>query len=133
MLNNEELFIDTKKIKNGSWDVFVKHIPTGLNYSYSDSKIQKENLNTCKEVVEDMLKFYNFCTKREMSWNDGELVFLLDNEDINEFIDLVGENYFCEGDIKVTLMGYYIGFDLIPFCEWLNIEPEILLKKERSV
>lgn len=130
MLNNEDLFIDTKKVENGNWEVFVKHIPTGLNWSCSNSKIQKENLDDCKEYISDMLIFYKFCKKREMHWYNDELTFLLDNEDINEFVDLIGYDCFCEGDIKVTLVGYHIGFDLIPFCEYVGIEPELILERE---
>ena len=71
-----------------------------------------------------------FCKKREMHWYNNELTFLLDNEDINEFVDLIGYDCFCEGDIKVTLAGYHIGFDLIPFCEYVGIEPELILERE---
>ena len=80
--------------------------------------------------INDMLMFYKFCKKREMHWHNDELTFLLDNEDINEFVDLIGYDCFCEGDIYVVLAGYHIGFDLIPFCEYVGIEPELILERE---
>ena len=41
---------------------------------------------------------------------------------------MIGYNYFSEGDIEVTLLDNCIALDLIPICEYFDIEPENILE-----
>lgn len=130
MIDNTELLIDTKKLENEIWEVSVRHIETGLSTSCSRYSSQIKNLESCKRQIEEMLVFYRFWEDREKSWWSDELTVWLPFYKIEDFVSLIGEDYFCEGDIQVVIMGEYIAFDLVPYCEYLCIDAELLLKKE---
>jgi len=75
---------------------------------------------------------YNFLIDScEYDWRNQnkELICWINFSDLKQFTDIVGYNYFCEGDIKVILLDNCIAFDIIDLLEYIGIEPEILCEK----
>ena len=78
----------------------------------------------------DLYKFLE-STSTEIHWNGDELVIWLHPYDIKDFTELVGYSYLEEGGIKCRLQGEgYIVLDIVDLCEYFDIEPSRVLKRE---
>lgn len=64
----------------------------------------------------------------EVSWNFDELTCVLYCWDLKEFASMI-KDFLNEDGYEITLKGNYVGFDLVPICEFYDIEPENILKK----
>ena len=64
----------------------------------------------------------------EVSWNGEELTCILYIWDLQEFAMMI-KDYLSEDGYEITLKENYVGFDLVPICEFYEIEPENILKK----
>ena len=79
----------------------------------------------------DLYKFLE-STSTEIHWNGGELIIWLHPYDIKDFTELVGYSYLEEGGIKCRLQGEgYIVLDIVDLCEYFDIEPSRVLKREK--
>ena len=79
------------------------------------------------------LELYKFCEEKELDWrgkNNEELIIWIYIWDIDDFVELVGEDFFVEGGYNVNLQYKQIAFDLVPICECFGIDPEHIYKKE---
>lgn len=76
------------------------------------------------------LELYKFCEDKEMSWYEEELIIWIDFYDLQEFTDMIGYDYLCEGGIEVRLQKDCVAFDLVPICEYIDIDPTDIFEKE---
>lgn len=76
------------------------------------------------------LELYKFCEDKEIDWRGDELVIWLYFWDLEEFTELIGEDFFSEGGLDVNLQYKQVAFDLVPICESWDIEPTNILKQE---
>ena len=76
------------------------------------------------------LQLYKFIKESgsEVEWRGEELVVWVDLLSVNELTDLIGD-YLHDGGIYVNLQLNRIAFDIVPICEYNEIEPENILKK----
>jgi hypothetical protein len=66
----------------------------------------------------------------EMRWHDDELLIFLYYFQIEDFIkEMDVSGVFDDGGISATLKDKYLVFDLVPFCEYHDIDPEAILAK----
>jgi len=62
-------------------------------------------------------------TSVQLPCYSGEAILIwIGVNDIDLFTTLIGDNYFCEGDVDVTLMGDYICFDGKDLLGYMEIE-----------
>ena len=81
------------------------------------------------------LELYKFIEDNnvEIDWRGEQLVIWLHHMDLKDFCELIGSSFFDEGGYDVNLQfnyGCYIALDLVPICEYFDIEPENICKKE---
>jgi len=74
-------------------------------------------------------KLLEFCKNKEIDWRGDELVIWIDFHDLSDFTDIVGHNYLSEGGHDTNLQKYQVALDLVPICEYLEIEPIEILEK----
>jgi hypothetical protein len=66
----------------------------------------------------------------EMRWHNGELLIFLYYFQIEDFIKALNvPGLFDDGGVNAVLKDRYMVFDLVPFCESLDIDPERILAK----
>lgn len=75
------------------------------------------------------LELYKFCEKKEMNWSCEELIIWIGFDNLQEFTNIIGYDYLCEGGIEARLLSESVAFDIVPVCEYLNIEPTDILAK----
>jgi hypothetical protein len=69
----------------------------------------------------------------ELSWHFDELIVCIPAIHLLEFTDIVGDEYFCDGGKHAMLCGKgYVAFDIVHVCDYFNIDPENILKKEEE-
>jgi hypothetical protein len=78
-------------------------------------------------VVEN--KLLEFCKDKEIDWRGEELVIWIDFHDLKDFTDIVGHSYLSEGGHDANLQKEQVALDLVPICEYLEIEPTEILEK----
>lgn len=79
------------------------------------------------------LDLYKFVQDKEMDWRGDTLVLWLYPSDLQEFANLIGDNVLSEGGLEVRLLtGGMVGIEMNEVCEWFDIEPERIMKKEAS-
>ena len=68
----------------------------------------------------------------EIDWRGDELIIWIPFYQLKSFTELVGYDYFSESGMDVNLQFTSIAFDLIPICEYWDIEPTRILEKEEE-
>ena len=77
------------------------------------------------------LDLYKFCEEQEMDWRGDELILWIHSYDLKEFTDLVGGDYFSEGNVEVALLSHgVIAIEMNDLCEHFDIDPERIRSKE---
>lgn len=76
------------------------------------------------------LKLYKFLENKDMRWNGDELVVWINFWDLVEFTEMIGYDYFSDGGIEVKLQHQCVAFDIVPICEYFEIEPTDMFEKE---
>lgn len=79
------------------------------------------------------LQLYKFIKENEVEidWRGDELVIWLHPYDIKDFVELVGDNYITDGEVRGMIVSCgYIAIDIAPICEDFDIEPTDIQKKE---
>lgn len=78
------------------------------------------------------LKLYKFIMENsiEIDWRGEELVIWLHFLDIKDFVELVGADYLSDGGHDANIQEHYIALDLVPICEYFDIEPTEIHPKE---
>lgn len=77
------------------------------------------------------LDLYKFVQDKEMDWRGEKLIMWLYYYDLKDFAELIGDDALSEGGLEVSLLqAGMIGVELNEVCEWFDIEPERILKKE---
>lgn len=76
------------------------------------------------------LQAYKFVQDKEICWHGDKLILWLSGHELSTFADLLGDDYLCEGDCKVTLLsGGNVGIELRQILEDFDIDPENILKE----
>ena len=82
----------------------------------------------------DLYKFF-YENNIEYYYNNNEIIVLLDIDQIDNFIKIIGEDWFEEGGMEVTLHASpyknYIGFDITDILENYDLDANRILPKER--
>ena len=81
----------------------------------------------------DALKLYKFiCENRiEINWGDDDhLILWVPFYHLQDFTDMIGDNYLSDGGHDVNLQRHCVALDIIPICEYFDVEPTDILKKE---
>lgn len=65
----------------------------------------------------------------EVLWNGEELICWIDYFKLSDFIAMI-KGFLDDDGYDVNLRPYDIAFDLVPICEYYDIEPENILKKD---
>lgn len=81
------------------------------------------------------MQLYKFIDKTgtETDWRGkdlDELIAWIPFWHIQEFAEMLGNNFLCEGGYDVNLQEDYIALDLVPICEHFGIEPLEILEKD---
>lgn len=79
------------------------------------------------------IKLYKFIQENslEISWSGEELILWTNFYCIKEFAEMIGYDYLSDGGMDVNLQYDSIALDIVPICEYFDIEPtDILEKKE---
>ncbi len=104
-----------------------------VNLNLIEYVIQKYIPHTnMKELNTEELQLHNFIqnNKIEINWSDNELIMWIPFFYVKEFTDLLGYNFLSDGGYNVNLREDCIAFDLVPICEYFDIEPTNILEKE---
>ena len=73
------------------------------------------------------LEIYKFCQDKLMEWQADELSIWIEFNDLKEFTNILGYDYFCEDDFEVILKDDCVVFDLVPICSYFGIYAEDIL------
>lgn len=76
------------------------------------------------------LDLYKFLEDISMDWRGEELIIWIPFWKIETFTKMVGYDYFSESGHDVNLQHECIALDLVPICEYFDIEPERMLEKK---
>jgi hypothetical protein len=81
------------------------------------------------------LELYKFIKDNnvEIDWRGEKLIIWIHHMDIKDFCELLGSEFFDDGGYDVNLrFGYSccIALDLVPICDYFDIEPTNIFKKE---
>lgn len=70
------------------------------------------------------LELYKFVQDKTVEWDGDKLNLWIDFNDLAEFTEMVGYEYFSEGGIKTYLQHNCICIDIVDICEDFGIDPE---------
>jgi predicted aspartyl protease len=78
------------------------------------------------------LKLYKFINENniEIDWRGDELVIWVSFYDLKEFAEMLGRNFLSEGGYDVNLQNNCIALDIVPICEYFDIETTEIFAKE---
>lgn len=77
------------------------------------------------------LELYQFVQDKELDWRGKSLMLWMHPYELNEFAELLGDNYLGDGGIEVSLLsGGSIALDIVDICNDFGIEPANILKME---
>jgi len=76
------------------------------------------------------LQLYKFTQDKEICWAGEKLILWIDFYDLKEFTQMIGYDYLSEGGIEINLLHNCVALELNDLCEYFDIEPENILKKE---
>ena len=76
------------------------------------------------------LQLYKFCEDKELDCRGDRLILWIPFWQLEDFTKMVGYNYLSEGDIEVILLNDCIALDIVELCEYFDIKPENIVKKE---
>lgn len=76
------------------------------------------------------LQLYKFVQNKEIDWRGKDLILWIDFYDLKEFTDLIGNDYIADGTASICLLKDCIAIVLNDICEFFDIEPENILKKD---
>jgi hypothetical protein len=78
------------------------------------------------------LKLYKFIQENdiELRWEDEELIAWVGFHCISEFTDMIGYDYLSDGGLDANLQYHCLALDIVPICEYFDIEPTDILEKE---
>ena len=75
------------------------------------------------------LELYKFVQDKEIEWRGKHLVLWLSPYELEDFAELLGENYLSDGGIEITLLSHgTIALDIEDICNDFGIEPACILK-----
>lgn len=78
-------------------------------------------------------KFIKFCKEQDLDWRKGifkeELVIWIYFWNLDDFTELMGDSYFSDGGVEANLQHKQVAFDLVPICQYFDIEPTDILEK----
>lgn len=79
------------------------------------------------------LELYRFITTEglEIGWRGTELVLWIDFLYVTEFAGMI-KSFLSDCGVDVNLQAYCISLDIVPICEWYDIDPENICKKEAT-
>ncbi len=78
------------------------------------------------------LQLYKFITNNqvEISWRGESLILWIGNYYLSDFTLMLGYNIFDEGGIECRLcFDGSVGIDIVPICEYFDIEPTNIFQK----
>jgi len=77
------------------------------------------------------LALYRFIeeTESEIEWRKDELIIWIHLMDILKFIKLI-HAFMSSGGFEVSLQSTCIALDLVEICDYFDIDPESILKKD---
>ncbi|MGK4040860.1 hypothetical protein AB0Y20_01065 [Heyndrickxia oleronia] len=76
------------------------------------------------------LDLYKFCQDKEMDWRGDSLYIWIRFNDLQEFTEILGYDWFSEGGEDVNLQYDCVCIDLVDICENHDIDPERIFSKE---
>ena len=75
------------------------------------------------------LNLYKFLEDISIDWRSEKLIAWIPFYRIQDFVEMIGYDYFSESGHDVNLQYESIALDLVPICEYFDIEPERILEK----
>jgi hypothetical protein len=77
------------------------------------------------------LQLYKFIHENniEIDWRGNCLIIWLYFFQIRDFVELVGKDYFYEDGYDINLRADCVAVDITDICEYHEVEPENILKK----
>ncbi|QNB48188.1 hypothetical protein BR63_19085 [Thermanaerosceptrum fracticalcis] len=76
------------------------------------------------------LQLYKFCQDKEIEWREDRLILWIPYSDIEEFVKMIGYDYFSDVGIDVCLLYNCIAVELNEICADFEIDPENILEKD---
>jgi hypothetical protein len=98
--------------------------------NFVNSQCKEEGKMHDLELLE--LRLYKFFSKNDidLDWRDESLLAWIWHSSLEDFINIIGRDYF-EGDyVQVNLQPEFVVIDLVPICKDLGINLENILEKE---
>lgn len=83
-------------------------------------------------MTELMLYRYIEKEKLEIDWRGDELILWLDYYSAREFAEMI-HLYLSDGGANVNMQQSCIAFDIVPICEFYDIEPENVHAKDNDI
>lgn len=79
------------------------------------------------------LRLYKFFSKNDidLDWRDESLFAWIWHSSLEDFINIIGLDYFEGNYIQVNLQPEFVVIDLVPICKSFGINPEDILEKEQ--
>lgn len=69
-------------------------------------------------------KLKQYCEEQILSWSGDELTLNIPTFELNNFYEVIGDEMFEESGIDIQWTGSEIFIDLVPICEFFEIDPE---------
>ncbi len=78
------------------------------------------------------LQLYKFINKNSVAidWREEELVIWIPFIHLEEFVNLLGSSYLSDGGTDINLQNNCVALDIVPLCEYFDIEPNEILEHE---
>lgn len=80
------------------------------------------------------LKLYKFLndTAQEFRWCNDEFLVWIGFDALEEFTEMIGEDYLCEGGMNINLQHDCVCLDIADLATYHGIDLENILKKEEE-